>query len=105
DSHRQGEWAFTYNWHFIDARDDPPNECSVNFKRDCDFRDHCASHKTPGCVVGAIANMVRGMFLSILSRRRPTLFHLYSTLPPPPNILNDTNDDPLDLSDHLHCHS
>jgi len=59
DRHRQGEWAYTYNWHFIDARDDPPNGCSVKFERDCDFRDSCASHKDPGCVVSAIANMVR----------------------------------------------
>jgi hypothetical protein len=59
DSHRQGAWAYTYNWHFIDARDHPPNKCSVKYKRDCDFRDDCASHKDPGCVVGAIANMVR----------------------------------------------
>jgi hypothetical protein len=60
DSHKQGKWAFTYNWHFIDARDDPSShQCSVALERDCDTRHRCASHKDPGCVVGAIANMVR----------------------------------------------
>jgi hypothetical protein len=82
DSHRQGGWAFTYNWHFIDARDDPPNQCSVNFERDCDTRDRCASHKNPGCVVGAIANMVRCLFLSILSQWCPTCSISNRAFPP-----------------------
>ena len=36
--------------HFIDAKDDPPIQCKVNFNRDCD-----ADKK---CVVSAIANLV-----------------------------------------------
>ena len=46
---RTGEFHYTAEWHFIDAEDDPPRTCSVNFKRDC--------HPEPGCVVGAIINM------------------------------------------------
>ncbi|MCJ1446984.1 MAG: hypothetical protein MMC23_007492 [Stictis urceolatum] len=41
----------TKQWHFIDARDDPPNTCGVQFKRDC------THDGTPGCVVSAIKNM------------------------------------------------
>jgi hypothetical protein len=82
DSHRQGRLAYTYNWHFIDARDDPPNECSVKFERDCDTRDNCASHKTPGCVVGAIANMVCGLFPSILSQQCPACSTSNRPFPP-----------------------
>ncbi|KAH0565671.1 hypothetical protein GP486_000927 [Trichoglossum hirsutum] len=38
----------TSGWHYIDAHDDPPNKCGVNYKRDCT--------KT-GCVVSAIVDM------------------------------------------------
>jgi hypothetical protein len=59
DQHRRGEWAYTYNWHFIDARDDPDRGvCNVKYTRDCDFRGECNDHKEPGCVVSAIANSV-----------------------------------------------
>jgi len=40
----------TAPWHYIDAMDDPPRKCSVNYKRDCIPKD--------GCVVSAIVNMV-----------------------------------------------
>ncbi|MCJ1428103.1 hypothetical protein MMC29_006011 [Sticta canariensis] len=46
--HRRG-WTFTAGWHFIDAQDDPPRTCGVNFNRDC--------LPKAGCVVSAIANM------------------------------------------------
>lgn len=36
-------------WHYIDARDDPPHHCGVQFDRDCAGLE--------GCVVAAIANM------------------------------------------------
>ncbi|KAG8862315.1 hypothetical protein FRB96_001894 [Tulasnella sp. 330] len=38
---------FSEPYHFIDAKDDPPNACSVDLSRDC---------TTGGCVVSAIAN-------------------------------------------------
>lgn len=38
-------------WHWIDSKDDPPHTCSVNYSRDC--------HGEEGCIVSAIANMVR----------------------------------------------
>ncbi|KAI9768674.1 MAG: hypothetical protein M1839_003982 [Geoglossum umbratile] len=39
----------TAPWHFIDAMDDPPRKCSVNYKRDCIPKD--------GCVISAIVDM------------------------------------------------
>lgn len=50
-------YPHTKDWHFIDAKDDPPRDCKVNYIRDCK-RDR-------GCVVSALLNMVsRNMFLS-----------------------------------------
>jgi hypothetical protein len=46
---RSREFHYTADWHFIDAEDDPPRTCQVNFRRDC--------HPKPGCVVSAIVNM------------------------------------------------
>jgi hypothetical protein len=46
---RTHEFHYTAGWHFIDAEDDPPRTCQVNFNRDC--------NPGPGCVVGAIMNM------------------------------------------------
>ena len=37
-------------WHFIDAKDNPPEVCKVNFNADCD--------PDKKCVVAAIANLV-----------------------------------------------
>ncbi|KAG8891728.1 hypothetical protein FRC00_013196, partial [Tulasnella sp. 408] len=42
----EGKW--TKEFHFIDAKDDPPFHCGVDFSRDC--------HGPGGCVVTAIAN-------------------------------------------------
>ena len=48
DSIRYTKWgSFTKNFHFIDAKDDPPNWCGVDYDRDC---------KASGCVVSALAN-------------------------------------------------
>ncbi|KAL2890978.1 Nuclease S1 [Ceratocystis lukuohia] len=48
DSIRYTRWGrFTSNFHFIDAKDSPPEECSVDFERDC---------KANGCVLTALAN-------------------------------------------------
>ena len=44
------EWSYTAEWHYIDAQDDPPKSCGINYRRDC------ASES--GCVVSAITNMV-----------------------------------------------
>lgn len=48
DSVRYTKWGrFTKNFHFIDAHDNPPLSCNVDFKRDC---------KADGCVISALAN-------------------------------------------------
>ncbi|KAL3954872.1 hypothetical protein ACCO45_010435 [Purpureocillium lilacinum] len=48
DSIRYTKWGrFTKTFHFIDAHDDPPRSCNVDFKRDC---------KETGCVINALAN-------------------------------------------------
>ncbi|KAL5606714.1 hypothetical protein BROUX41_003110 [Berkeleyomyces rouxiae] len=48
DSIRYTRWGrFTGNFHFIDAKDSPPEDCSVDFERDC---------KANGCVLTALAN-------------------------------------------------
>ncbi|KAK4538874.1 hypothetical protein RGQ29_032287 [Quercus rubra] len=41
------EGEFSSGLHYIDAEDDPPNSCNVDFDRDC---------PEDGCVVSAIAN-------------------------------------------------
>lgn len=41
------EGRFSYQWHWIDTHDDPPNNCSLNYSHDC---------SKGGCVVSAIAN-------------------------------------------------
>jgi hypothetical protein len=56
---RVATWADTYRYtsagrftkpfHFIDAKDNPPQECGVKFDRDC---------SDEGCIVRAIANYV-----------------------------------------------
>ena len=48
DSIRYTKWGrFTKNFHFIDAKDDPPTQCGVDLARDC---------KPEGCVVTSIQN-------------------------------------------------
>lgn len=48
DSIRYTKWGhYTGVFHFIDAKDDPPNSCTVDLERDC---------KKEGCVVTAIQN-------------------------------------------------
>ncbi|PON28562.1 hypothetical protein TGAM01_v202409 [Trichoderma gamsii] len=48
DSIRYTQWGrFTKNFHFIDAHDSPPEDCNVDFERDC---------KEGGCVITALAN-------------------------------------------------
>jgi len=48
DTIRYTKWGhFTKNFHFIDAKDDPPSYCGVDFDRDC---------KADGCVVLSIQN-------------------------------------------------
>ncbi|KAK6524206.1 hypothetical protein TWF694_005863 [Orbilia ellipsospora] len=41
---------YSKTWHYIDAKDDPPRVCEVNYSRDC------AVHGS-GCIVSALANM------------------------------------------------
>lgn len=48
DSIRYTRWGrFTKNFHFIDAHDNPPENCNVSYERDC---------KESGCVISALAN-------------------------------------------------
>lgn len=48
DSVRYTKWGrFSGDFHFIDAKDDPPRYCGVDYDRDC---------KKSGCVVSAIQN-------------------------------------------------
>lgn len=48
DSIRYTKWGrFTKNYHFIDAHDNPPYSCDVDFERDC---------KDDGCIITALAN-------------------------------------------------
>lgn len=44
------EGSFSAVYHYIDALDDPPSSCDVDFERDC---------PEEGCIVSAIANYVR----------------------------------------------
>jgi hypothetical protein len=41
--------SYSAPYHFIDAEDDPPTSCNVDYERDCGSR---------GCVVSAISNYV-----------------------------------------------
>ncbi|KFA66746.1 hypothetical protein S40285_05325 [Stachybotrys chlorohalonatus IBT 40285] len=48
DSIRYTKWGrFTSTFHFIDAHDSPPDNCNVDYDRDC---------KETGCVISALAN-------------------------------------------------
>ncbi|KXJ94036.1 phospholipase C/P1 nuclease domain-containing protein [Microdochium bolleyi] len=48
DTIRYTKWGrFSKDFHFIDAHDDPPSYCGVDFERDC---------KEDGCVVSSIQN-------------------------------------------------
>lgn len=42
--------SFSKGYHYIDAKDNPPTTCGVDYARDCG---------PSGCVVGAISNYVR----------------------------------------------
>lgn len=54
DSIRYTKWGrFTKNFHFIDAKDNPPHYCGVDFDRDC---------KDDGCVVSSIQNYTSQLF-------------------------------------------
>ncbi|KAG5926350.1 hypothetical protein E4U53_003102 [Claviceps sorghi] len=51
DSVKYEKWArFTKTLHFIDADDDPPHSCSVDYRRDC---------QEGGCVISAVANFTQ----------------------------------------------
>lgn len=41
------EGAFSYQWHWIDANDNPPELCNLSYSRDC---------VKGGCIVSAITN-------------------------------------------------
>jgi hypothetical protein len=57
---RYTKWGrFTSDFHFIDAKDDPPRYCGVDFERDC--------KKDRGCVVSALHNYTSRMLDADLS--------------------------------------
>jgi hypothetical protein len=41
-------FAYSRAWHYIDAQDDPPRQCGLNFTRDC--------LPAEGCAVSALVN-------------------------------------------------
>ena len=47
----QNKMPFSKPWHYIDAKDNPPEECKVKYNRDC--------NEDKSCIVSAIVNMVR----------------------------------------------
>ncbi|KAF2245332.1 phospholipase C/P1 nuclease [Trematosphaeria pertusa] len=80
-------WADTYkllpwgrdtaSWHFVDALDDPPNSCSVDYHRDC--------HPNRTCIITATMNMTEKISeTTIASRERQKalkfLLHLIGDL-------------------------
>jgi len=59
DSIRYTKWGrFTEPFHFIDAKDSPPDSCTVNLDRDC---------KKVGCVVTALQNYTSRLLDTTLS--------------------------------------
>ncbi|KAF1974512.1 hypothetical protein BU23DRAFT_94690 [Bimuria novae-zelandiae CBS 107.79] len=60
DSYRYtAEGAFSSPLHYIDAFDDPPTSCNVDYKRDC---------PEEGCIVSAIANYTTRIAAANVSR-------------------------------------
>jgi hypothetical protein len=56
DSIKYTDWGrFSKPYHFIDAKDKPPESCNVDFERDC---------KADGCVVSSLANYTKQLILS-----------------------------------------
>jgi hypothetical protein len=59
DSVKYTKWGqFSRTFHFIDAKDNPPESCDVDFDRDC---------KASGCVVSALANYTQQLLDPSLS--------------------------------------
>lgn len=55
------EGRFSYQWHWIDSHDFPPQHCSLDYNRDC---------AKGGCVVSAIenqTNILRGCIADVKS--------------------------------------
>lgn len=57
---RRGPHAYSYTWHFISAKDNPPNDCGLYYHRDC--------QKT-GCVVQQISNQTSILEKCLVARR------------------------------------
>ncbi|KAF1962460.1 nuclease S1 [Byssothecium circinans] len=55
----------TGSWHFVDARDDPPDSCSVDYHRDCQ------SNRT--CIIDAIQNTTSSMIDTTASPEERTM--------------------------------
>lgn len=67
----QGKMPWSKPWHYIDAKDNPPKTCKINYNVDCD--------PDKECVIAAIKNMVSGLPNNRLS---PSLWP-YTTYPVP----------------------
>ncbi|KAK6334345.1 hypothetical protein TWF730_003559 [Orbilia blumenaviensis] len=44
---------YSKTWHYIDAQDDPPRSCGIDYKRDC------GAAAGEGCIVSALVNMTK----------------------------------------------
>ena len=64
------EGRFSYQWHWIDTHDQPPQQCSLNYTKDC---------AEGGCVVSAIANQT-GILRSCIDQVRAGTLSGGSTL-------------------------
>jgi hypothetical protein len=58
------EGRFSYQWHWIDSHDFPPQHCDLNYTRDC---------AKGGCVVSAIANQTGILRDCVLNVKRGSL--------------------------------
>ncbi|KAK6207117.1 hypothetical protein LQW54_007434 [Pestalotiopsis sp. IQ-011] len=61
DTIRRGPYAYSYTWHFISARDNPPDDCGLYYHRDC---------QAGGCVVQQIANQTQILQSCLRAARR-----------------------------------
>lgn len=61
--HSNTEKVLLSNGSHIDAADDPPRYCNVNYRRDC--------KPGPGCIVSAISNFVHTSHLPVPPAKTP----------------------------------
>lgn len=74
DNHNvQTKMPYSKPWHYIDAKDNPPEKCIINYSRDC--------HPDKHCIISAIVNMVSHSLESLPSipvyQYTPSANHLW----------------------------